>query len=260
MDKQGMPTNRNAPLLVESIEPMDDFNPGSQDACYCGSKQLFARCCGSTEAVRPPPCGLFMFENYLDTDTVQEITHYADQRDGQRLMVIDEQRSTPDNIVKTEDKRRVTERVPLGEWRQRINEMVRKIYVDLADQCFHKQLDWLEAPDLMRYREGGFYIRHADSQNMDQTTKRWNKVIDRDISMLIYLNNDFEGGELSFYRLNYQIRPRAGAVVLFPSDHRFLHQAEIVKKGIRYAIVSWASVKGIDKVAKKPPQCALFVD
>jgi hypothetical protein len=39
-----------------------------------------------------------------------------------------------------------------------------------------------------------------------------------------------------------------------------LHQAEPVKKGVRYAIVSWASVKGIAKVAQKPPECAIFID
>ena len=76
--------------------------------------------------------------------------------------------------------------------------------------------------------------------------------------MLIYLNNDFEGGELSFYKLNYQIRPQAGAVVLFPSDHWYLHQAETVKKGVRYAIVSWSSVKGIPKVAKNHPSVQFF--
>lgn len=248
----------NAPLLIESSDPMDDFLPGPDDCCYCGSEKLFTDCCGSTNIERPPPYGLFMFENYVDSTTVSELVAYADNREGQRLMVIDEKNSTPDQIVKVEDQRRVTERVPLGEWRQRVNKLVTSIYVKLAKQCFDKELDWLEAPDLMRYHEGGFYIRHADSQNMDMNTKKWNKVIDRDISMLIYLNDGFEGGELSFYRLNYQIRPRAGAVVLFPSDHRFLHQAEKVTKGTRYAIVSWASVKGINKIAQKPPQCAIF--
>lgn len=253
-----MTTQLKAPLLIESNEPMDNFLPGPDDVCYCGSEKLFIQCCGSTQFERPPPYGLFMFENHVDPDTVKELVAFADQCEGQRLMVIDEKNSTPDNIVKVEDQRRVTERIPLGEWRQRINNLVTSIYTKLAKQCFDAELDWLEAPDLMRYHEGGFYIRHADSQNFDANTQKWNKVIDRDISMLIYLNDEFEGGELSFYRLNYQIRPRAGAVVLFPSDHRFLHQAEKVTKGKRYAIVSWASVKGIEKIAQKPPQCAIY--
>jgi predicted 2-oxoglutarate/Fe(II)-dependent dioxygenase YbiX len=94
---------------------------------------------------------------------------------------------------------------------------------------------------------------------MDLKSQMWSKVIDRDLSMLIYLNDDYEGGELSFYKLNYQIRPRAGAVVMFPSDHRYLHQAEKVTKGVRYAIVSWASVRGIPKIAEKPPEPAILI-
>lgn len=246
-----------APLLIESIEPMEDFNPSHSDPCYCESGKPFGNCCGSTQAVRPPPYGLFMFENYIDEATVKELTAFAESSNGQRLMVIDDEKSSPNNIVKTEDKRRVAEHVELGEWRSRVNELVKTIYVELADKCFGRALDWLESPDLMRYREGGYYVKHADSQNMDVKSRIWNKVIDRDISLLIYLNNEFEGGELSFYKLNYQIRPRAGAVVLFPSDHRYLHQAETVKKGVRYAIVSWASVKGIEKVAQRPPAGAI---
>ena len=77
--------------------------------------------------------------------------------------------------------------------------------------------------------------------------------------MLIYLNDGYEGGELSFYKFNYQVWPRAGAVVMFPSDHRYLHQAEKVTKGMRYAIVSWASVQGIPKIADKPPKPAILI-
>lgn len=247
-------------MIIESNAPTPDFQPAGNDSCYCGSNKFFTDCCGSTEAIRPPPYGLFMFENYLDAAFVKDLTAFADQRDGQRLMVINNQESTPDNIVKVEDQRRVAERVDLGERRHEINQLIKSVFVDLADKCFGRTLDWFESPELMRYREGGYYIKHADSQNMDMANRTWSKVIDRDLSLLLYLNDGYEGGELSFYKLNYQIRPRAGAAVLFPSDHRFLHQAETVKKGVRYAIVSWASVKGIEKVAQKPPGCAILVD
>ncbi|WP_455221856.1 2OG-Fe(II) oxygenase [Kaarinaea lacus] len=255
-----MSQQTSSSMIIESNSPVSDFQPASNDACYCGSRKSFSTCCGSTEAIRPPPYGLFMFENYLDREFVQDLTAFANEQAGQRLMVIDNDQSTPDNIVKVEDQRRIAERVNLGKRQREINDLVKSIFVELADKCFGKSLDWIESPDLMRYREGGHYIKHADSQNMDLATRMWSKVIDRDLSMLIYLNGDYEGGELSFYKLNYQIRPRAGAVVLFPSDHRFLHQAESVTKGIRYAIVSWASVKGIEKVAQTPPECAIFLD
>jgi predicted 2-oxoglutarate/Fe(II)-dependent dioxygenase YbiX len=246
-------------LLTHELGPINDFNPSSDSICYCGSEKSFFSCCGSQELVRPPPKGLFLFENYVDPVLAKEITEFADGQNGERLLVIDENESTPDNIVKVEDKRRVTERVHLGEWQVKINNIVRKAFIELADRCFKQKIEWFEKPELMRYHKGGFYIRHADSQNMDVESKTWKKVIDRDLSLLIYLNEDFEGGELSFTKLNYQIRPRAGATAIFPSDHRFLHQAEIVKTGVRYAIVSWAGVRGIPRIAANPPNCAIAV-
>ena len=246
-------------LLLETTEPAADFNPGREDRCYCGSGQLFWSCCGSSEIVRPPPFGLFMFENYIEPDVVAELREFADGKPGQPLQVIDLKSSTPDNIVKVPDERRIVEHVPLTERREQINAWVHNIFEKLAKQYVQQTVEWYEVPELMRYRAGGHYVRHADSQNLDTQTGLWNKVVDRDLSLLIYLNEDFEGGELSFYKLNYQIRPRAGAVIMFPSDQRFLHQAEIVKKGVRYAIVSWAAVKGIPKVAKQPPNTAILL-
>lgn len=246
-------------LLIESSEPVEEFNPSPVDPCFCGSGKIFSQCCGSTELVRPPPFGLFMFENYLDKGYREDLVAYAEQCNGQSLMVIDNEASTPDNIVKVIDKHRITERVDLGERRQEINDLVKKTFVDLANQCAGRSLDWFEAPELMRYRPGGFYSKHADSENVDPQTRKWSKVIDRDLSLLIYLNNEYEGGELSFYKFNYQVWPRAGGVVMFPSDHRYLHQAEKVTQGVRYAIVSWASVRGIPKVASKPPKPAILL-
>jgi predicted 2-oxoglutarate/Fe(II)-dependent dioxygenase YbiX len=247
-------------LLLEPGGPVEDFHPNPDAPCFCGSGKSFNHCCGSTELVRPPPFGLFMFENYIDRKYADELVAYAEQRPGQPLMVIDNEASTPDNIVKVPDARRVTERVNLGERRQEINDLVREVFVQLAKQCVGKELDWYEAPDLMRYREGGFYMSHADSENMDPKTQKWSKVIDRDLSLLIYLNQDFEGGELSFYQFNYQVWPRAGGVAMFPSDHRYQHQAEKVTKGVRYAIVSWAAVRGVPKIAAKPPESAIMLD
>lgn len=253
-------TNQAAPLIFASTEDMDGFNPGAGDACFCGSGKTFATCCGAPDFVRPPPYGLFMFENFIDPDLARDMTEYADQCDGQPLMMIDETLSTPDKIVKVQDQRRITERVQLGRRNKEFQDMMGQAFIDLAERCVGVKLDWYEAPDLMRYREGGHYERHADSQNWDAETNKWHKVIDRDLSMLIYLNDGYEGGELTFNNFDYIIRPRAAAAVLFPSDHRYLHQAHVVTKGVRYAMVSWASVKGVPKIATQPSEKAVFVE
>ena len=92
-------------------------------------------------------------------------------------MMIDNENSTPDNIVQIADERRITERVDLGERRPEIRQIVEKAFIDLADKCYGLTLDWYEAPDLMRYRAGGHYMRHADNANMDMANQTWSKVI-----------------------------------------------------------------------------------
>jgi predicted 2-oxoglutarate/Fe(II)-dependent dioxygenase YbiX len=246
-------------LLLDDVAPTQDFRLKDSDPCFCASGRSFARCCGSRETPRPPPHGIFVVENYLDPLTVEEWVDFAEQCGGERLMVIDRAASTPQKIVRVEDSRRVADRVELGACRSELSELVAATFVDLAQKCLGLSLDWYEAPELMRYLPGGFYVKHADSQNFNPDSNSWAKVIDRDLSLLIYLNEDFEGGSLYFNRFNYRLRPKAGMAVLFPSDNRYIHTAETVTKGTRYAIVSWASVRGVPKVAEKPPEPAILL-
>lgn len=247
------------PELLQITGQVPDFNPQANEPCFCQSGKLFSDCCGSKLPDRPPPHGVFVFHNYVDRSLVNDLTEFANARKGERLMVIDQQASTPDNIVKVEDERRIAERVDLGEKRVQLNELVRSVYSKLASECYDKQLEWYELPELMRYQPGGFYIRHADSHNPNPATNTWKKVIDRDLSLLIYLNEDYEGGGLTFTKFNFHLQPKAGTVVIFPSDHRYIHTAEVVTKGIRYAVVSWAAVEGFPRISKKPPECAIKI-
>ncbi len=247
-----------ARLLSQSVGPFSDFSPVPSDPCFCASGRSFGNCCGSTAAERPAPFGVFVLENYLEPQLIQELAEFARTGVGERLMVIDREASTADNIVKVEDPRRVSERIELGTRREELNQLVGGIYCDLAVRFLGVTLDWYETPEVMRYRPGGHYVKHADSQNMDPQTRLWSKVIDRDLSLLVYLNNEYEGGALRFDKFNYTLRPRAGMVVLFPSDNRYVHTAQQVTAGERYVIVSWAAVKGIPKVGSKPPAPALF--
>lgn len=248
-----------AELIIPTTAPEADFCPQHDESCFCGSTKSFDKCCGSQELDRPPPYGVFVHENYLSDDMCRKWVEYADAQPGERLLVIDHAASTPNNIVKVVDPRRVAERVELGSRRADLINQVRDIMVDLARKSFGVELDWYEAPEMMRYRPGGFYVKHADSQNFDPHTELWSKVIDRDISLLLYLNDAYTGGLLSFEKFNYRLRPRAGMAVVFPSDSRYLHTAQSVDSGVRYAVVSWAAVKGVRKISPIPPEPAIRV-
>ena len=70
---------------------------------------------------------------------------------------------------------------------------------------------------------------------------------------MLYLSDDFEGGAVAFTKLGYTVQPKAGMLVAFPSDERYLHEAQPVISGTRYAIVSWASHLGVAKVRQAAP-------
>lgn len=86
-----------------------------------------------------------------------------------------------------------------------------------------------EGYQVLKYRPNEFYKRHVD----DSKHKR------RVVSGIIYLNDDYEGGELHFPFLDYKLKPKANTAVLFPSNFCFEHEACPVISGTKYAAVTW---------------------
>jgi predicted 2-oxoglutarate/Fe(II)-dependent dioxygenase YbiX len=82
---------------------------------------------------------------------------------------------------------------------------------------------------------------------------------DRDYSVLLYLNEEYEGGELEFVNQKYRFKPKTGMLVGFPSGHEYLHAALPTTSGIRYVIVSWAAIIGSPRVRQLPPYASVFV-
>ena len=107
--------------------------------------------------------------------------------------------------------------------------------------------------------QGGQYSVHADAHIWMSEEKNWNQVLDRDLSLLLYINSEFEGGRLIFPNCNFTIAPSRGLLVAFPSDWRYIHGAYPVTKGVRYAIVSWAAAKGGPRVNPTPPDTAIRI-
>lgn len=82
---------------------------------------------------------------------------------------------------------------------------------------------------LVKYTEGQFFKEHSDGA----------ENLGRALSIVIYLNDDYEGGEIYFRNQNLTMKPRAKSMVLFPSTDEFLHEAKPVISGTKYAIVSF---------------------
>lgn len=86
-----------------------------------------------------------------------------------------------------------------------------------------------EPYNMLRYRGGQHYKAHADGAT----------DTGRSISAVLYLNADYEGGEVEFVNFGIKIKPEPGMLLLFPSNYAYRHIAHPVTDGTKYAIVTW---------------------
>ena len=56
------------------------------------------------------------------------------------------------------------------------------------------------------------------------------------ISVVAYLNDDYQGGELYFPNQNIKIKPEPGSIVVFPSIAPYFHASLPIVSGVKYMI------------------------
>lgn len=83
--------------------------------------------------------------------------------------------------------------------------------------------------NLLKYSSGQQYKAHFDGHT---ATGRY-------LSAILYLNDDYEGGELEFPDYKVMIKPEPGMLILFPSSFAYRHIAHPIKSGTKYAMVTW---------------------
>jgi Rps23 Pro-64 3,4-dihydroxylase Tpa1-like proline 4-hydroxylase len=86
---------------------------------------------------------------------------------------------------------------------------------------------------LLKYNVGGKYNVHVDQFTTSP----------RHLSIIINLNDDYEGGDLVFTDQKEKEIKRfkldKGSIIFFPSNFMYPHIIEPITKGKRYSIVSW---------------------
>ena len=229
-----------------------DFSPVPDEPCFCRSGKTFADCCGSTAADRPPPNGLILHKGWIDPERCASLVSRLEKQPRGRETVVDAE--TGEQHV---DPSRITHGVSLQGMETEVLNLVADAFARVAQPGLNCEIDWFVFPSVLRYSAGGLYEAHADSEIYDPQKQQWKRVIDRDVSLLIYLCDTFTGGHVTFTRLNYSYRPGVGDLLIFPADHRYTHRAERVHSGLRYSIVSWAAAKGTPRVQESRPPNAV---
>ena len=86
----------------------------------------------------------------------------------------------------------------------------------------------MENVNVNRYYTGERYKPHADD----------GPGHNRIVSALVYMN-DVEGGETDFIYHGVSVSPRAGRLVIFPSNYAYAHAAHPPTSGVKYSAAFW---------------------
>tara|TARA_B100000902_G_scaffold361961_1_gene379847 strand:+ start:73 stop:621 length:549 start_codon:yes stop_codon:yes gene_type:complete len=117
----------------------------------------------------------------------------------------------------------------------KINKKIEEMYVFYKAKFPKINNKKINQIDLLKYKVGGKYEVHTDTMT-DNT---------RNISVIINLNDDYEGADLLFVNpMKHseeikQTKLKKGTVVFFPSNFMYPHGIQPITKGTRYSIVSW---------------------
>jgi Rps23 Pro-64 3,4-dihydroxylase Tpa1-like proline 4-hydroxylase len=111
---------------------------------------------------------------------------------------------------------------------ERVLAEVKKAYG--YDNIVKKDTDRL---NMARWDKGSSLSLHVDDLGY---------VTDNHLPTLVYLNDDYEGGELSFATHNITIKPKKGDLVMFPGNMHYAHEVKEVLSGTRYTVPIWFTI------------------
>jgi hypothetical protein len=93
---------------------------------------------------------------------------------------------------------------------------------------YNIDMKYREAINYIRYKEGQHFAVHADAGFSYSCT----------LSSVMYLNDEYEGGELWFPFLDLTLKPSYGDIVLFPSTYIYAHASKKITSGTKYSAVT----------------------
>jgi translation initiation factor 2 beta subunit (eIF-2beta)/eIF-5 len=110
-----------------------------------------------------------------------------------------------------------------------IFECAKKVMTKYNEKFTHTNISKDTGYNLLKYEHGGFYTEHVDSFTNAPRT----------ISCSFTLNDDFIGGDFSFFNNKITYPLKKGSAIIFPSNFMYPHSVLPIVQGTRYSIVTW---------------------
>lgn len=120
----------------------------------------------------------------------------------------------------------------------------RRVMQQARHRIVSKLMQFYNEPDpiysdsiqLVKWYEGPGMPAHADNAHPDGARHNtpWRKY-----ASVVYLNDDYEGGDFYFTRLKLRVKIRQGLLVAFRGGFEHEHGVMAVTRGVRYTMPAW---------------------
>jgi hypothetical protein len=87
---------------------------------------------------------------------------------------------------------------------------------------------------ICKYVSGKGMGKHVD---VDPSRKNFKETV----SGVLYMNDNYIGGEIFFEDQDVLIKPESGSIVIFPSTPPFFHESKVLKSGTKYICTVFCS-------------------
>lgn len=121
-------------------------------------------------------------------------------------------------------------------------------YETLIENIINIPRKYFELPHIVKYNPNGQYKNHHDffHKNTDYYSNCMKEGGQRTKTIILYLNDDFTGGETNFPEKNITVKPETGAICIWNNidennnpDHDSIHAGLPVISGTKYIMVIW---------------------
>lgn len=174
---------------------------------------------------------LRIFPNALPNNLIESLLEFKDSQTSPASV------SSYDEVIKN-DSYRKTEVINLpDELKSLIIKGTEHYHSSYLSKIYNSTIKRVEDPQFLKYNTGYKYDLHNDSEDFRNFVLT--RVVNRDITILGYLNEDYEGGLLEFPDYGISIKPKKGTIISFPSYYEFQHRVTPITSGTRYNFVLW---------------------
>ena len=126
--------------------------------------------------------------------------------------------------------------IPLFKLGKPLADMILNEVREYIKKCYSIDYVYCDTIDLIRWTDGLSQPVHMDAcENLEY----------RDYGSIIYLNDNFDGGNTFYANKELTIKPKTGAIAVHPGSKEYEHGVTTVENGTRYTIASfWTKEMG----------------